>query len=138
MPQSQPSKRSLSPRSQTTEAHAAHPRFSPATDALLPPAGIPVAPSRELRSAEPAILAKLEELDVLVFDAISGKADALAKLRELWPKVRGALDRRLLSESLEQYVRYALELWLRNLRSESDVDPSRAVQSLDVLAVLFE
>jgi hypothetical protein len=137
-PRSQPSKRNPSPRLQTTEAHAAHRRFSPAVEATRPQAGISIAPSRELKPAEPGMLAKLEELDVLVFDAVAGKSEALTRLRELWPKVRSALDRRLLSESLEQYVRYALELWLRTPGSESDAGPSRAVQSLDVLAVLFE
>jgi hypothetical protein len=56
----------------------------------------------ELKPAEPGMLAKLEELDVLVFEAVAGKSEALTRFPELWPKVRGALDRRLLSESLEQ------------------------------------
>ncbi len=137
-PQSRPSKRNPSQRLQATAAHAAHPRFSSTADAIQPRADISLAPSRELKPAEPGMLVKLEELDVLVFEAVAGKSEALARLRELWPKVRGALDRRLLSESLEQYVRYALELWLRTPGSESDAAPSRAIQSLDVLAVLFE
>ena len=80
-PPSQPPKRNPSRRSQTMTTHAAHPQFSVAADGVQPPARISIAPSRELKPAESGMLAKLEELDVLVFDAISGKPEALTRLR---------------------------------------------------------
>ena len=46
--------------------------------------------------------------------------------------------KRLLAESREQYLRYALSIWEDYVEKDGHRDPARAVQALDVLCLLFE
>ena len=95
-------------------------------------------PSHGLHADSPEVVAQLESLDDAVFDAIQGKADALAALRWLWPQVKIRLGDELIAESREQYVRYALSEWHKADNPEGLRDPRRAVDALEVLCVLFD
>ena len=77
-------------------------------------------------------------MDDAVFDAIQGKAAALADLHELWPALKTELGEALLAESREQYIRYALSIWQEPADIEGNHDPARAVNALEVLCVLFD
>ncbi len=120
------------------QPHAAHPRFqktaAPEPAARHRPAG----PSRGLDLADHAALEKLERLDDLVFDAIAGSAAAMDELKSVWPQLRDELDKDLLGESREQYLRYALAVWDECAGADGVRDPARAVPSLDVLCMLFD
>jgi hypothetical protein len=83
------------------------------------------------------VLAKLERLDDLVFDAISGNQASLDELVVFWPRVRSELGGPLLAESREQYLRYALMSWEKLAQSDGTRNPAIAMQSLEVLCVLF-
>ena len=120
------------------QAHEAHFRFQ--EDFSLPttaPRPQP-APSQVLDPDDPGVLEKLEQLDDLVYDAISGKLVAMDQLKAFWPQVRSHLGDQLLAESQEQYLRYALSTWVECLEPEAVRDPSRAVRSLEVLSLLFD
>jgi hypothetical protein len=108
-------------------------------NAALPaaPAVRPSPPSRQLDASDPAVLEKLERLDDLVFDAISGNCSSLEELKLFWPRVRHDLGDPLLAESREQYLRYALASWEELADRDGIRDPSFAMQSLEVLCVLF-
>jgi hypothetical protein len=85
----------------------------------------------------PEILEKLEYLDDLVYEAISGQTDSLEKLRAAWPKIFTELGEEMLAESREQYLRYALSIWDECANVGDVRDPARAIQALDVLCLLF-
>lgn len=124
-------------KSPARQAHAAHqdrqrtPIAAEASTAVMPP-------SKQLHANSREVLEKLERLDDLVFEAMAGKPNALETLRRTWPRIRLELGEELLAESHEQYLRYALSLWEEFIGSKANRDPSRAVQALDVLCVLFD
>ncbi len=128
----------------TRQSHAAHRRFQKSVAAVksdavsTSEASVICAPSEVLDADSPEVVAKLEALDDVVFDAIQGKAAALAGLQELWPALKTALGDALLAESREQYIRYALSLWQEPANIEGNHDPVRAVHALEVLCVLFD
>ncbi len=118
-------------------AHAAHRQFqkSGATGGVA--ATRPAAPSTILHSDSPEVVEKLEHLDDLVFDAINGEIDAAEALREFWPQLVAELGEEMLVESREQYLRYAMTLWQNGAESGAVRNPTRAIQALDVLCLLF-
>ena len=117
-------------------AHAAHRQFEKsikAATSTLSAAASSVHP--ELHA--PEVLEKLEHLDDLVYEAISGQTDSVERLRTAWPKLLGELGDEALAESREQYLRYALSIWEECAQREGIRNPARAVQALDVLCLLF-
>lgn len=116
--------------------HAAHRQFekSTASGTAMLSAG-PPAEHPGLQS--PEVLEKLEYLDDLVYEAISGQAGSLDQLRTAWPRMLDELGDGLLAESREQYLRYALSIWTECVDAGAIRNPTRAVQALDVLCLLF-
>lgn len=117
---------------QAHAAHAEHRHLAEEAGSAVTP------PSRRLHPDSKEVVERLEHLDDLVFEAMDGKPAALESLRRAWPRVREDLGDDLLAESQEQYLRYALSLWEEYAGSRGSHDPSRAVQALDVLCVLFD
>jgi hypothetical protein len=97
----------------------------------------PTPPSALLDPDDPEVLAKLERLDDLVYDAIDGNVEAIHALGEYWPKVCEELGEEMLAESQEQYLRYALSTWTESIQPDALCQPQRAIHSLEVLCVLF-
>jgi hypothetical protein len=122
------------------KAHAAHRQFEKAqAESHGQPAGLALdVPSAHLVPESPEMLEKLELLDDLVYDAIAGRPGALEQLQSLWPVLREELDRQMLAESREQYLRYALTIWEGCVNDNNIRNPAKAVQALDVLCMLFE
>jgi len=121
------------------QSHAAHHKFQKSLAAASKSdASVICAPSAFLDADSPEVVARLETLDDVVFDAIQGKAAALADLHALWPALKSELGEPLLAESREQYIRYALSIWQEPSNIEGNHDPARAVYALEVLCVLFD
>ena len=127
------------------QAHAAHHKFQKTVAAGSQSAtrstGCPAVicpPSERLDADSTEVVARLEALDDAVFDAVQGKAAALADLHKLWPALKIELGEALLAESREQYIRYALSIWREPADIEGNHDPARAVNALEVLCVLFD
>lgn len=125
------------PALEVAGSHAAHARFekSAASRAIAPPVA---PPSHRLETTSAAVRRRLKQLDDLVYRAVSGNLDALEQLKSLWPKIREELGDHLLARSREAYLRYALAIWEECLDAQGLRDPEVAIQSLDVLCVLFD
>jgi hypothetical protein len=134
------SKDSPGKEKQIQQAHAAHRQFEKTRNqSQTPPDHLAVdAPSANFIPESPEILEKLELLDDLVYDAISGQPGALEQLQIVWPTLKSDLDYQMLAESREQYLRFALMIWEACVDDNSIRNPAKAVQALDVLCLLFE
>ncbi|MCC6126024.1 MAG: hypothetical protein IT426_13760 [Pirellulales bacterium] len=119
-------------------AHAAHRRFENSEAEPAKAKGAHSGPAQTLDPESPAILEKLELLDDLVYESIGGNARAMRQLQTVWPTLQKELGARLLFESREQYLRYALSVWEDCVEKDGRREPTRAVQALDVLCLLFE
>ncbi len=121
-------------------AHAPHRRFAKDRRQADPPIDDcrPSPPSAQLDLQSDRLLERFRALDSVVFDALSGKAEALGQLAQLWPQLIDELDAELVNESREEYLRYALDAWLARARTADARDPQRAIAALDVLSVLFK
>lgn len=119
-------------------AHAAHRRFRGGATISASDTGKPAGPSKQLSADSPETLEKLELLDDLVFEAVDGDTDALARLHEVWPSLQQEMGVALLAESREQYLRHALFIWQGSVEQSGVQDPARAIHALEVLSVLFD
>jgi hypothetical protein len=127
---------SASAADEIRQAHAAHAFFQKELPAAIAAAHM-AGPSAQLDAHNPAVQEALERLDDLVFDAVAGRTASLDQLKALWAEVERDVDSQLLAESREQYLRYALSLWEQGGQRDGEPDMARAVQSLEVLCVLF-
>jgi len=92
-------------------------------------------PSQSLHPLSEQVRALLEELDDVIFRAISGDPQALAQAKILWPQVVSEIGWEHVEESREQYLRYAIEVTQR-LANEDLRSPERAVSALDIISLL--
>jgi len=116
-------------------AHAAHRRFRGSATLAAPDS---LKASGQPSTDSPEVLEKLELLDDLVFEAIDGNDDALAQLREMWPKLHNELGDTILGESREQYLHRALFIWHGSIEPGGIREASRAIAALEVLTILFD
>ncbi|NQU21669.1 MAG: hypothetical protein HQ567_10325 [Candidatus Nealsonbacteria bacterium] len=120
-----------------SRADAAHRKFDKTTVTARAPRS-DLAPSKTLHPDSPEVLEKLEHLDDVVYEAISGQETSLQELQTLWPEVLAELGESLVDESREQYLRYAMSIWEDTIRDNGIRNPARAMQTLDVLCLLFD
>jgi hypothetical protein len=120
------------------QAHAAHHRFRKSAGAVTATTSSVAAPSTRLDPESPDVLDILEHLDDLVYDAIGGRGELIEQLRIEWPRVVAKLGESMLAESREQYLRYALSIWDECTDANGIRNPTRAINALEVLCVLFE
>jgi hypothetical protein len=119
-------------------AHAAHRQFAKTKAEAAQHEESHSGPSTTVDTESPEVLEKLEFLDDLVYESISGNAQAFKQLQAVWPNLQKELDENLLTQSREQYLRYALSIWEDFNEKAGYREPIRAVQALDVLCLLFE
>ena len=120
-----------------SRADAAHCKFDKTTAAATTQRS-DLAPSKTLNPDSPEVLEKLEHLDDVVYEAISGQGEALEQLQKLWPEVIAELGESLVDESREQYLRYAMSIWEDTIRDNGIRNPARAMQTLEVLCLMFD
>ena len=122
-------------------AHAAHQQYAKTQEAIANAqtriTAMP-APSQTLDYNSPEVLEKLERLDDLVYEAISGQPGVMEQLAVAWPALKEELGETLLAESREQYLRYALSIWEGCIGKDNIRDPLLATQALEVLCLLFD
>ncbi len=119
-----------------SRADAAHRKFD--KTATVATQRSDLAPSKTLNPESPEVLEKLEHLDDVVYEAIGGQDEALEQLQKLWPEVLVELGESLVDESREQYLRYAMSIWEDTIRDNGIRNPARAMQTLEVLCLLFD
>ncbi len=85
---------------------------------------------------DPRVTEKLETLDDLVFEAIEGKREALAKLRKAWPQALSSLGVEAVEESRALYVERATAVWTQ-FNSGVERRPDLAASALEVLTLIL-
>lgn len=80
-------------------------------------------------------LARLEQLDDVVFPAIAGDEHALERLGPTWREAVETLGVDAVRESRNEYLRYARETW-DFLRRHSVEQPHRLAGVLQIIALL--
>jgi hypothetical protein len=66
---------------------------------------------RSQESAEEEVVASLEALDDVIFPAIDGDEIALRHVEPVWQQALANLGPEVVSESRQQYLRYARATW---------------------------
>jgi hypothetical protein len=110
----------------------------PETEVGVACACLPEAPSKKLEADSPEVLARLEQLDDLVYEGMAGRDAAMEQLEIVWPQLRQELGDSLLAESREQYLRYALSIWEQCGGPQGARSSARSARALDVLCLLFD
>lgn len=121
-------------------ADAAHARHSGSGSMETGPPSmgvIPATPADVLATLAPQQAAQWEQMEDLVFEAMTGKPGCLERLRTLWQMLKTRCDRSVLEDSREHFVRHALQLWRECVDAEDIRNPRLAVAALDVIDVLF-
>ncbi|MEX2187352.1 MAG: hypothetical protein WD875_11175 [Pirellulales bacterium] len=85
---------------------------------------------------DPRVTETLETLDDLVFEAIEGKREALAKLRKAWPMSLATLGAEAIEESRLLYVERATAVWAQ-FNSGIQRRPDLAASALEVLTLIL-
>lgn len=132
-----PSAKAAASSGRRKQAHAAHRRSAksaPEAAAVLHPPG----PSTFLEPADRTMLDTLHQLDALVYEAITGPAEALEKVRSMWKQLENDLDARVATRWREEYLRYALSIWSQTPTADGIRSPGQAVRSLDVVCSLLD
>lgn len=131
---------SLNRNDEYRRGHEPHKQFQGNSPPSMPESQL-AAPSKTLCPDSPDVIEKLERLDDLVYQAMSGSSDSVDELSLFWPRLRVELGEEMIAESREQYLRYALKIWEHGAglaHADNDRQSSRAIQALDVLCVIFD
>jgi len=89
----------------------------------------------EHTQANPDVVAKLEWLDDLMFEAIEGDATLLETAIDAWRKMLDELGADTLEESRHQYLRRARHVW-NELRNQPDHPPHKVFAAIEVISLL--
>jgi hypothetical protein len=84
---------------------------------------------------DPDVLAKLEWLDDLMFEAIEGDAVALETAIDAWHKTLDDLGPAPLEESRMQYLRRAQSVW-HELRHQPNHPPHKVFAAIEIISLL--
>ncbi len=87
------------------------------------------------RESDPAVIERLESLDDVIFPAIEGDAEALARSQPAWEQVVAELGLEAVRESQREYLRYARSTW-DYLKQNATVDRGRLMALLQLIAML--
>jgi hypothetical protein len=84
---------------------------------------------------DPDLVAKLEWLDDLMFEAIEGDPVALETAIDAWRKSVDELGIEVLQESRHQYLRRAQSVW-HELRDQPNHPPHKVFAAIEVISLL--
>jgi hypothetical protein len=84
---------------------------------------------------DPDLLARLEWLDDLMFEAIEGDPVALDTAITAWQKALDELGGTALEESRHQYLRRAQSVW-NDLRSQPNHPPHKLFAAIEIISLL--
>jgi hypothetical protein len=121
-----------------TQAHRAHRRSAKSIQNAAVEEPRPPGPSTFLEPADRGMLDALRKLDALVYEAITGPAESIEKVRSMWRRLESDLDAQVAARWREQYLRYALSIWSQTTASDGVRYPGQAVRSLDVVCSLLD
>jgi hypothetical protein len=107
----------------------------PATTTVKLAFGPPHTHHVEHVETDPDVLAKLEWLDDLMFEAIEGDAVALETAIDAWRKTLDELGPVPLEESRMQYLRRAQSVW-NDLRHKPNHPPHKVFAAIEIISLL--
>jgi hypothetical protein len=107
----------------------------PASRANQAPFGLPHPHRIDHGACNPDVLAKLEWLDDLMFEAIEGDAVALETAIDAWRKMLAELGPDSLEESRLQYLRRAQSVW-NELRHQPNHPPHKVFAAIEIISLL--
>jgi hypothetical protein len=84
---------------------------------------------------DPNLLARLEWLDDLMFEAIEGDATALETAIDAWRKSLEEMGPEALEESRCQYLRRAQSVW-SELRNQPNHPPHKVFAAIEIISLL--
>jgi hypothetical protein len=102
---------------------------------LGPAFGPPHLHHLEHEHTDPNVVAKLEWLDDLMFEAIEGDPVALETAIDAWRKSLDELGSDVLEESRHQYLRRAQSVW-NELRNQPNHAPHKVFAAIEVISLL--
>ncbi len=97
--------------------------------------GMPQPASPEHAETNPAVIARLEWLDDLMFAAIEGDPAALDTAADAWKKTLDELGADAIEESRRQYLRCAESAW-NALRNEPNHSSQKVFAAIEVISLL--
>ena len=86
-------------------------------------------------ATDPDLLAKLECLDDLIFEAIEGDPVALETAIDVWRRSLEELGPDVLEESRSQYLRRAQSVW-NELRHQPNHPPHKVFAAIEIISLL--
>jgi hypothetical protein len=86
-------------------------------------------------ATDPVVLAKLEWLDDLMFEAIDGDPVALETAIDAWKRSLDELGAEALEESRHQYLRRAQSVW-NELRTQPNHPPHKIFAAIEIISLL--
>jgi hypothetical protein len=86
-------------------------------------------------ATDPDLLAKLEWLDDLMFEAIEGDPVALETAIDVWRRSLEELGPVVLEESRSQYLRRAQSVW-NELRNQPNHPPHKVFAAIEIISLL--
>jgi hypothetical protein len=95
--------------------------------------GPPPGWSRE--EVRPDVIARLEELDDVIFAAIEGDPAALQESSDAWQRAVADLGHDTVEETRRQYLRHAQGVW-ETLRREPIQPPHRIFAAIEIIGLL--
>ncbi|MBN1852415.1 MAG: hypothetical protein JW829_06810 [Pirellulales bacterium] len=81
------------------------------------------------------LIHQLEALDDMIFAAVNGDPDALAKAETQWHAVAHATNNALVEESREQYLRFANDIWTTH-QGNRNIASQQVAAARDIIALL--
>ncbi len=85
----------------------------------------------------PEVLARLEWLDDLIFEAIEGNPASLDNAATAWKETLDELGEATLEESRLQYMRHARSVW-ESLRDQPNHPPHKMFAAIEIISILAE
>ncbi len=122
----------------TQQAHAAHARFEKTSSAPAACQSKFETPSQRLDPGSTAMQHRLQQIDAMVYEAITGNAEVIEQLKSQWSTLRAEMSKQLMARTREEYMRYALAIWESCTGADGVRSSQHALQSLDVFCVLFD
>jgi hypothetical protein len=97
--------------------------------------GPPKLPNWTREETRPEVIARLEELDDLIFAAIDGDPSALQQSGTAWERAVAELGHDTIEETRRQYLRHAQGVW-ESLRHQEVQPPHKIFAAIEIIGLL--
>jgi hypothetical protein len=92
-------------------------------------------PNLDREETRPDVIARLEELDDVIFAAIDGDPGALQESSDAWLRAVSELGSDTIEETRRQYLRHAQGVW-ESLRRQKVQPPHKIFAAIEIIGLL--